>query len=306
MILAAIDVGTNSVKLQVARLVDDRIVKVLEDRSVVTRLGRGVSETRRIRPEAAEATLKVLHDYRALAARRGAEKVFAVGTEALRVAGNAAEFRRRFELELGVPLKVISGAEEARLSFFGATAGREEDSLGAIDIGGGSTELMHGTPGRLSIAKSAPIGVVVLTERFLKSDPPAPKELAALRRAARGALSELPSKLLDRIAQEPTMLGIGGTCANLGSIYSSRKDPRPRTIHNLHLSIEVVERLLDRLAGLKLADRRRVEGLSPDRADVILAGAAILLEAMELLKMPTFTVSLNGIRRGLLLEAAKL
>ncbi len=305
MILAAIDVGTNSVKLQIARHEGGRF-KVLDDRSTVTRLGRGLGRSGVIAPESAALTMEVLRSYLVSCRAEGARKVLAVGTEALRRAKNGAEFAEGFRREFGLPLKVITGEEEARLAFLGATWGREEDSLAALDIGGGSTELMIGAPGRLEAAKSARVGAVSMTEKHVAADPPAPRELRALRAEVRAALDKLPLRILEKAAQEPTLIGIGGTCANLGAMYAHRKGESRPALHGRRLSIDVVQRLADRLAALPLSARKRVEGLHPDRADIIVAGAYILLEVLDLLRMPTVTVSLHGIRRGLLVEAARL
>jgi len=294
MIIGAIDVGSNSVKLLVAS-VEGRKTRLLRHRSAVTRLGRGMDRTGRLSPAAQKHTIGVLKEFRRVCDELGADRVVAVATEAVRTARNGRRFAARCRKEAGVPLRIISGREEARLAFLGATFGRRERRLAAVDIGGGSTELMVGSPGRLERSVSLPLGAVRLTEAILKSDPPSPAERSALFEEVR---TRLAARL--RFPAPATFLGVGGTCVNVARMARPDGDPEGR-----RLPLGELEGLFDRLAGVPLKERKRIPGLDPERADIIVAGAAILIEAMRTLGIGSFTATVHGLRRGLVLEAAR-
>jgi exopolyphosphatase/guanosine-5'-triphosphate,3'-diphosphate pyrophosphatase len=293
MIIGAIDVGSNSVKLLVAE-VHRRETRLLAHRSAITRLGRGLGRTGRISPEAQDRTLEVLREFRRVCGDLGAGRVVAAATEAVRTARNGRRFAERCRKEAGIPLHVVSGREEARLAFLGATWGRRERRLAAIDVGGGSTELMLGRPGRLETAASLGLGAVALTEAHLALDPPAPREREALLEAVTRGLAGIPTRL--RSGPAGTLLGIGGTCVNVARMAGS-PEGRP-------LARSDVETLFDRLSRKTLEDRKKIQGLDPERADIIVAGAAILLGAMRVLGFKAFTATVHGLRRGLVLQAA--
>ena len=176
---AAIDVGTNSVKLLVGR-VEGTTVTPLLHRSINTRLGEGLHASGQIAPEAADRTMAALKELRDLATSRGAERVAAVGTLALREAANAAEFLARGRSEAGLDIRILTGQEEARLSYQGASSAAATDEVLAIDIGGGSTEIMQGTRTELARSWSLDLGAVTMTEEFLRSDPPGADEMLTL------------------------------------------------------------------------------------------------------------------------------
>jgi len=293
MIIGAIDVGSNSVKLLVAE-VKSRETRVLAHRSSITRLGRGLGRTGQISREAQERTLDALREFRRVCDGLGAGRVVAVATEAVRIARNGRQFAERCRREAGIPLRVVSGREEARLAFLGATWGRRERRLASIDVGGGSTELMLGSPGRLETAASLPLGAVALTEAHLASDPPSPREREALLEAVRRGLAGIPDRL--RAGPAGTLLGIGGTCVNVARM-AGLPEGRP-------LALAKLESIFDRLAGVPLDERRLIQGLDPERADIIVAGAAILLGAMKSLGFGSIVTTVHGLRRGLVLEAA--
>lgn len=288
MTLAAIDVGTNSVKLLVGRVRAGRVVPLLH-RARITRLGEGLGRSDRISPEAAERTLAALAEFRRLAEERGAREVAAVGTRALRAASNRAAFLARCRAEAGVEVRVLSGREEARLAFRGAAgAARGRGPVAAIDVGGGSTEVMLGEPpDRLRASWSLPLGAVTLTERFLAHDPPAAAELARLRAEARRRLARVPA------GRAGEVLGIGGTAsAVLRLVGRGGRATRGQ-----------VEALAERLSRLTAAARERL-GVEPGRADIVAAGAWILAEAMGRLGAQALRAAGGGLRHGMLLEIA--
>jgi exopolyphosphatase/guanosine-5'-triphosphate,3'-diphosphate pyrophosphatase len=299
MILGAIDVGSNSVKLLVASVSKGR-VRDLDQRSAVMRLGGRIDRTRRLAPAAQDRTIALIRRYRRLCERHDADRIVAVGTEALRVARNGRSFAERCRKEAGVPLRILAGRDEARLAFLGATSGRRERRVAAIDIGGGSTELMYGAPGKIRGEASLPLGAVRLTETHLKSDPPTLAERLSMLQAVNESLRNLPETVRRGAKAAGILLGIGGTCVNVARMVKPSAHPEGRTV-----GLEALEDILNRLAELPLSKRRKVPGIDPDRADIILAGARILVETMKKLGIDSFTATIHGLRRGMILESAK-
>ncbi|MBI4566618.1 MAG: hypothetical protein HY716_18225 [Planctomycetes bacterium] len=298
MIFGAIDVGTNTAKL----LVTDAEGRVLLHRAAATRLGENLSATGRLSRAAMRRTLHALQRFRRECEARKVDPLMAVGTEAFRRAANAREFAERCRRETGLPLRILSGASEARLAFAGATADRPEARSAAIDIGGGSTELMTGARGRLREAASLRVGAVTLTESCFASDPPSERELDAARRAIRSRLRRVSPRLLRALSGRRSLIGIGGTCVAIGAIDAKVDERRPAAIHGRVLFIPALERIMERLAGTPLVERRRIRGLDPKRADIIVAGAAILLESVRFLGATSVSISARGLRHGLILE----
>ena len=298
MIIGAIDVGSNSVKLLVAD-VKGLTVRPIEHRTKITRLSGGVDRTGRISTGAQDRTIAVLRQFLPLAFKLGASRIVAVGTEALRIARNGRRFAERCRREASVPIRIISAREEARLAFVGATSGRRETRLAAIDIGGGSTEIMLGRPGRLGMAVSLPLGAVRLTETHLETVPPTLGERLALLEEVRGGLERIPARLRRAASSKTILLGIGGTCVNVARMLRPGGLPEGRRV-----PIEKLEELLDTMAELPIAKRKRLPGIDPDRADIIVAGARILVETMKALGIDSFTATIHGLRRGLLFETA--
>ena len=298
MIIGAIDIGSNTVKLLVGAVKSGR-VRPIARRSAVTRLGGGLDDTGQLPRTAQDRTIDVLRQFRKVCEKLRADRIVAAGTEALRVARNGRAFVKRCRKETGLPVRILSGAEEARTAFLGATSGRREPALAAIDIGGGSTEIMVGKPGILRDASSLPLGAVRLTELHLKSDPPTLAERLSLLQAVNEGLTALPKPLRLAASRSATLLGIGGTCVNVARMAGGARLPE-----GLVVSLDTLESILDRLAALPLSRRKKVRGIDPDRADIILAGARIMAEAMRLLEIGSFTATVHGLRRGLILQEA--
>ncbi len=293
MIVGAIDVGSNSVKLLVASKANGKVC-TLAHRLAITRIGAGVSRGGKITLEAADRTLEVLSEYRALCDHLNCDRVVAVGTEALRVAKNAKDFVERCEFEADVRLKIISGTEEARLAFLGATADWPGRTLASVEIGGGSTQVTIGRDGKATWRSSSPIGAVNLTQKELRSDPPTLQERSAALRAATRVLPKAPKGAGE-------VVGIGGTAATLAAILAARRDTT--RIHGLRAVRDEVKALYQELVGMRLARRRLVPGLDPDRADILPAGLLILDVVLETLGARTVRISRHGLRRGVVLEA---
>ncbi|MFT3770094.1 MAG: Ppx/GppA phosphatase family protein [Minicystis sp.] len=304
MRVATIDIGTNSVLLLVAERRGDALVPVVE-RATITRLGRGVDRTRALDAEAVETTLACLAEYAAEIRRAGATRVDAVGTSAMRDAQGGERFRARAAEILGREPRVISGDEEAELTFAGALAGIAIDGpVIVFDLGGGSTEIIRGRAGdhgdTMERAVSLDIGSVRLTERHIHSDPPHADELAAVRRDARGALGGLGASWLgDAIGGAARVVGVAGTVTTLAAHALGVAPYDAARVHGARLDAATVAQVTADLARLTLAQRRGLPAIDPKRADVIVAGAAIVAELLAWAGASELCVSDRGVRWGL-------
>ena len=301
--VAAVDIGTNSVKMTVAARGEARL-RVLLDTTRITRLGKNVDAAGRLDPEAVRRTLDVLAEFARLAREHGAAHIAAVGTSALRDAENGPDFVAQAAQTLGGTVEVISGDREAHLVYTAAKGDPDlalprDVPLAVVDIGGGSTEFVLGNGDAITFRDSLQLGAVRLTERALPSDPPTKDELAAARRLADKALAAIPVP-----DTPPTLVGSGGTIANLAGMERGAPTFDPQALHGMSLTRTKIEARIAALAALPVADRRTIPGLEPDRADVILAGALIQARAMERLGADTVLTSLRGLRYGLLYELA--
>lgn len=297
--LAAVDIGTNSILLTIVQ-VDGEQIHTLCERSWITRLGEGLNATGRLAAEPIQRSLQAIHALREEIHHYGAETVLAVGTEVLRKAENASDFLNACE-QAGLRVEVISGEREAQLSFlsvakdplFSQRVGRTV----MMDVGGGSTEISRGIGETLQRSQSYPIGAVRLTEAYLRSDPPTPAEVDMLREAVKNALrNEPPLEGQDRL------VGVGGTFVNLASLHAGCSQYDPLKVHGTTLALQQVEQLASRLCALPLSQRRQLPGIEPERAPVLHAGALIVHAAMQHLQAENITVSMRGLRWGLIYE----
>jgi exopolyphosphatase / guanosine-5'-triphosphate,3'-diphosphate pyrophosphatase len=297
--VAAIDIGTNSVLLLVAELVGEKLV-ARRDESTITRLGQGVDSTGRLDAAAVARTLDCLRASAAHFRAQGVERVAAVATSVLRSATDGEPFLDRAAELLGARPRVISGREEAELTFEGALGGLGlcPGPVAVVDLGGGSTEFIVGDAApdgtaALAAAVSLDVGAVRLSERHLQHDPPLAAEIAALRADACATLDEAP-------ALDGTMLvGVGGTVTSLCALAHEVVPYDHARIHGARLSREQIATLGARLGALPLAARARLPALDPRRADVIVAGALLLEEIVRRAEAPHIEVSDRGVRWGL-------
>jgi exopolyphosphatase/guanosine-5'-triphosphate,3'-diphosphate pyrophosphatase len=292
---AAVDVGTNSFLLLILERDTDGAERVVLDRSDITRLGQGVDAARRLQPEAIARGLEQLALYRRLIDEHGVSAVRAVGTSALRDAANRDQFITP-AAGLGIPVEVISGEREAELAFAAVAAEHAGAELLNLDIGGGSTELVQGRSGRIAWRRSLDIGAVRLTDRWgPMADPPTAAELACCQALAAEHLTTV----------EPTqamVVGTGGTITTLAAVHHGLTAYDAATVTATRLTPAVVAALIARLAAVPLAERRRIAGLPPKRADVILAGAVLLAEVLGRLRVAEMGVSAGGLRFALARE----
>ncbi|WP_437637949.1 Ppx/GppA phosphatase family protein [Sorangium sp. So ce854] len=280
MSVAAIDIGTNSVLLLIAERRGGELVALVE-RATITRLGQGVDAARALAPEAVERTLACLARYGEEIRSLGVERVDAVGTSAMRDAAGGEAFIARARDLLGVAPRVISGPEEAELTYAGALTGLELPAGGpriVFDVGGGSTEIIVGAAGgQVERAVSLDVGSVRLTERHVRSDPPAEAELEAVRADARAALATVPAGPL---SGAPTLVGVAGTVTTLAALVRAVVPYDGARVHGARVHGAEVVAITSRLAALPLAARRQLPALDPARADVIVAGSVLIEEIL--------------------------
>lgn len=300
MRVAAIDCGTNSIRLLIADVTGDRLTDVAR-RLELVRLGEGVDRTGFLQPAAIERTRQALLGYAAEIAELGVDRVRMCATSASRDASNAADFRSMVRAVLGVDPEVITGDEEARLSFAGAVHGLVADPPYLIvDIGGGSTEFVTGRtePGS---AISMDIGCVRMTERHLKSDPPLPAEIAAAERditaAVDAALAAVPGR------DATTLVGLAGSVTTVTALALELPEYDATRIHHARTSYDAVTKVTAELLAATVAERLQLPVMHPGRADVIGAGALILRIIMERAGQASVVASehdiLDGIAFGL-------
>ena len=303
VLVAVVDLGTNSTRLLVAEVEDGQVTE-LERRTNVTRLGQGVDATGRLADEAIARVNETLASYREVIDRLGAEQIVAVATSAMRDAENGPAFRDEIQERFGIDARTISGDEEARLTFLGATSGRDVDADAlVIDIGGGSTEYVTGRAGGdPDFHVSTRMGSVRFTERHLHSDPPKSEEMAALADEAQERLrSDVPAEVRGRVEHG---IGVAGTATNLAAIDLELDPYDPDRVHGHRVNRGACERIAAQLAALTVNERRRVTGLHPDRAPTIVAGTVIMLESMRAFDLDEIEVSEADILHGAALAAA--
>jgi exopolyphosphatase / guanosine-5'-triphosphate,3'-diphosphate pyrophosphatase len=299
--LAAVDVGTNSVLLLVAERGSDGVVHPVREEADITRLGRGVDRTGVLSSEGMEATLDVLARFAGMARADGARSLVVTATSAARDARNGAEFLARARERTGATVEILSGDEEARLSYlavaedFAAEAG--EAGLLAIDVGGGSTEFVHGRGREVRFRRSLDIGSVRLTERCIHSDPPAVADQEAIRDAVRAALGALPA-----FPRQVRVVGVAGTVTSLFALAHAIEPYDASRVHGGWLPVEDIARVRARLCTLPVAERRVLPGMQPKRADVLPAGALLFETALAHLGVGGARVSDRGLRWGVLLD----
>ena len=303
MRVAVVDLGSNSTRLLVAEVADGR-VEELDRRTDVTRLAQGVDATGRLADEATERVFATVAGYREAIDAHAVGPVIAVATSAVRDAANGDEFRAALRERFAIDARIISGEEEARLTFLGAASGRDlPGSTVVIDIGGGSTELVVGRAGGSpDFHTSTQAGAVRQTERHLPSDPVPDAELAPLREEVRGIVAAaVPADVRESVEHG---IAVAGTATSLAAIDQELDPYDPDRVHGYALTLVAAERMLAMLAAMTVAERREVPGLHPGRAPTIVAGAGILVEAMAAFGLDEVEISESDILHGAALSAA--
>ncbi len=305
MRVAVVDIGTNSTRLLVADVQPGGAMTQLERRSTVTRLGQGVDASGALAPEAMRRVFDTLKGYRAIIEEHGATETTGVLTSAVRDAANGADFAARVRDDFELDARTLSGDQEAQLSFLGATSARDPEApspVVIIDIGGGSTEFVVGESGEVAFHVSTQAGSVRQGERFLRSDPPAPDELATLAEEVRGIFDRgVPD---DVRASVIAGVAVAGTATQLAAIDQALEPYDPKRVHGYRLDRAACERMLAELAQLPEAQRRATPGLDPERAPTIVAGAVLMVEALRAFDLDVVEVSEHDILRGAALRRA--
>jgi len=299
---AAVDIGSNSVRLKIARLEGRRLRAIHEDREV-TRLGEGVFRTGFLTPESIAETVKVLRRFHRATQQIVTDSVRVVATSALRDARNSQAFLEWVRSATGWRVEIISGLEEARLIHLGLVSSRRMDASTAlmVDLGGGSCELTVSGRSRIHDTVSLPLGAVRLTDEFLSHDPPRKGELKRLR----GFIAREVDRISNRItsARVKNVIATSGTAAALAATASHlRKNTRSR--QRATVSSAEMTRIAKLLARLPVGERRKIQGIGPKRAEIIVAGALVYSELLERCHLKGFRYSPLGLRDGLLAQMA--
>lgn len=300
--LAAIDVGSNSIRLLVAEHEPAAGLVPIDEVKAQPRLAQGLAATGRLDPAAVERALAALRRMADVCRRRGVTRVAAVATAAVREARNGGDFVARVRDELGIPLQVISAEHEAQLSYRSVRHHFRIENARALvaDIGGGSLELVGAVNGLVEFSRSLPYGAVRLTDRFLPGDRAPWREVADLRKYLDKRLAR---QLPKRAWSGARIIGSGGTFTNLGRMAVARRGgDHASPVHGIEVSVGEIEHLLEWLSARTPAQRRGVPGLNPERGDIIVAGLAVVASVLERLEAGSVTVSAYGLREGLLWE----
>jgi exopolyphosphatase / guanosine-5'-triphosphate,3'-diphosphate pyrophosphatase len=300
--VASIDIGTNTILLLIAEVRRGKL-KTLFDTETIVRLGEGVQKNGILSEGAMKRGFQTLKGYLKRCQEMEVQKIFAVGTSALREARDSAQFLTMVKEKLHLSIEVISGEEEASLSFLAVARDLKEaeKSILVVDVGGGSTELVQGKGDAILQWVSLPLGIVRFNEKFLLSDPVKEEEWKAMAEEIRKQLSGFP------FPKEPlSMISIGGTGTALVSVELGLEKFIPEKIHRFILPREALRNQLFLYRSKTLEEREKIKGLPSARADVILAGGTILYLIMEGAGCSSFMVSTHGVRYGLLYKRLTL
>jgi exopolyphosphatase / guanosine-5'-triphosphate,3'-diphosphate pyrophosphatase len=303
MRVAVVDIGTNSTRLLIADVEGPQVTEV-ERRTTVTNLGRGVDHTGSLCSDAIDDVCDVIADYKARYEELGADRVMAIATSAVRDAVNGEAFIAELRERWGLEAKLLTGEEEAHLTYLGATAQRPAGEMTMVfDIGGGSTELIVGSGTEVDFHTSLQAGTIRQSERHLTSDPPDPHELEELA----GEVRSLVARALEAQgsgAQTVHAIAVAGTPTSLAAIDQELEPYDPDRVHGYRLGLRSAQRMLSRLASMPLAERLHIPGLQAGRAATIVAGTVILVQVMRAFGLDEIEVSERDILHGSALSAS--
>ncbi len=302
--IAAIDIGTNSIRCIIAEVSKEGKYKILDDEKATVRLGERMAMTGMISDEASNRALEAIRRFQKLATGLNVEVVEAVATSAVRTAKNGSELVATLSKELGHEIKVISGEEEAELTAASALANFDMygKRYAMIDIGGGSVEIVTAYGNHVEEFYSLDLGAVVMTDRFLKSDPIDEDELRKFQRHIRESLKRA---FTGKKVTADSLIGSGGTLTALGCMAMQMRNDNYVSIHGSEVLHAEVVHLLAMLIHKDLKGRRTIPGLNQDRADIIVAGVVVVDELMRFFNANRVLVNERGIREGLLIKAIK-
>lgn len=302
--LAAIDIGTNSIRSIVAELDPQEHFRILDDEKAMVRLGEGLNATGRISENAIKRACEALQRMKMIADGLGVHQLEAVATSAVRRAENGKRFLEDVRRETGVEIRVISGEEEANLAVLSARHNfdLDEGRFMMVDIGGGSVELVEMTGGHVESVYSLELGVVYLTEHFLRSDPVGEDEFRAMRKHIRKTLKK---NGIGKGLPINSLIGSGGTMTNIAGMVMASRGEEFESVHRYEVLRSEIVHLLAMLSRLELKKRCMVPGLNPDRADIIVAGLTLVEELMKRCRSNLLRINHKGIREGLILAGLR-
>jgi exopolyphosphatase / guanosine-5'-triphosphate,3'-diphosphate pyrophosphatase len=300
MRIAAIDIGTNSIRMRVVEAPVGGVRRTLDDEKAYTRIGRGMGATGRLSGEAMTDAVAVLRRMMSIAEEHGVSHVRAVATAAVREAANAREFVDRVRAEVGLQIEVITAEEEGRLAFLSAA-----ESVGVhgrcavIDLGGGSMEVVRATDGQVTMIASVPLGAVAMSERYHQIDPMPKAEYRRLKKHIRRTLT---AALPDDSEPIGLLIGSGGTIATVAALIAAERKQNLTSVHTFEIRRAELIHLLASLVHTSAAERSVMKGLSENRVDIIVAGAIVLDQTMRFLGANELIVNSRGMREGLVID----
>ncbi len=303
MRVAAIDIGTNSTRLLIAETDGASVTREITRQTTITRLGRGVSDTKILQKDRVDSTLQTIEEYYKKARGENVDQITAVTTSATREAQNAHVFLEQAKRILNFMPSIISEDEEASLGYTGVLSDPKIREMGSaflvIDIGGGSTEIIFGDKTTPTTMKSYPLGSVRLFETFFESDPPPSRDIGTLQLHIRRVLE---SGLDASLGAQVVPIAVAGTACTLAAVMLALETYDPKRVHLSDLTYDNVLELLDKFASLPLPQREKLTGIEPGRADVIIAGTALLSEIMDYFSLTHVIVSERDLLDGMVLS----
>ena len=305
-LLASIDIGSNTIRLLLGKVKDNRIDEVFSGRKI-TRLGNGVNQTGRLQDKNIEASIAVLEKFTSIISRHGVKHIKAVATSALREASNSDLFIKKAFAHTGLSIEVISGRKEADLilkgiiSSFPYSIPITHKSLFIVDMGGGSTEWIFYKENYPVDMGSIPIGVIKLAEK-IKTDPVSEADIAGLNKEILAFLDGIKTRIGPYLEKDTGLIGTAGTFTTIASLDLRLETYSREKIHLHNLPLNTLQAISKKLIALPLEERKKVIGLEPDRADLIIPGIQFTINTMEFFKFDELTISDYGLLEGALLE----
>lgn len=305
MLLSSIDVGSNTIRLLIGRVESGKVIR-RKTEMVITRLASGIAETGMLNADNMEKSISVLKDFSGIISGYDISRIKAVGTSALREAKNSEEFRQGVLSETGINIEVISGEEEAELTARGVLFNLPETgSSFIVDIGGGSTEWIFCRNSFPVEMGTIPTGVVKLFDNHIKSDPPSKADILSLKKESDTVLSRVKTQMGHLINSRTVFIGTAGTITTLASIDIGLESYDHEKIHRHNISIEKLYDISERLISISLSERKKMIGLEPERADLIIPGILFTINIMELFGFTNILVSDDGLLEGALIKLSE-